>query len=124
MEGMMVWKALQLKTWASPKDASDVRVYINAAFVDRRDPMHFADGDYLKAGADGEIVAVPGRRRDGGRAEAAAIGRRAVLDFITASGTQAVSFAALLARIDACQTPSGRFSAVQYDAKFPAIVAA
>jgi len=108
----MSYKALKLRVWHKPS-SDEVRVYIDAKYVERRNMAYYAHGDWIEADENGYCRATfkgPRMRF----AEDSAMGRAEVLDMLE-MGRGPLPFAELLARIDACQTKGGHFSYVQYE---------
>jgi hypothetical protein len=110
----MTYKAMKMKVWTR---GADVRVYIDTRFVDHRDPVSCAGDVYLYAKDDGSI----GWRhafRTGPhairRAEMAAMGA----GHLYSDGWLPATFAELLERIAASQTPGGNFSMPRYERQF------
>lgn len=97
--------SVSLKVWTSPK-TQEVRIYANS--FRERGEMAYADGAYFVASEDGATKVGGFKPCWSGNYGRAA---RAVFDAFRMEG---VSFADMIARIEAAQTKSGNFSEVQY----------
>ena len=106
----MTYAAMKLRVW---RGGDKVRVYIDTRYVERRNVISYADGDWIEADENGNCRAsFKGPRMR--YAEESAMGREEVMEMLTC-GRGPLPFETLLQRIEECQTDAGNFSYRRYE---------